>query len=107
METSPDRRFLKILWESPEESPKRAISANSGFGPLQMVLEQNTGRCASEKIEPRKGVDTKWYVSKYAGSRRGVDWGVSHCLGKGTSASDDVGPEGRWIVRSHIGWGGE
>ena len=23
------------------------------------------------------------------------------------SANEDTGPERRWIVRSHIGWGGE
>ena len=26
---------------------------------------------------------------------------------KGKSASEDAGPEGGWIVMSHIGWGGE
>ena len=32
---------------------------------------------------------------------------VSHRLEKGMSVSEDAGPEGRWIVMSHIGWGGE
>ena len=33
--------------------------------------------------------------------------GVPHRLEKGMSGSEDAGPEGGWIVRSHIGWGGE
>ena len=45
----------------------------------------------------------------------GVGWGVPHRLEKGTlddvpvrkCASKDAGPRTGWIVRSHIGWGGE
>ena len=39
---------------------------------------------------------------------KGVDWGgIPHRLEKGMSASKDAGPRRGWIVRSHIGWGGE
>ena len=33
--------------------------------------------------------------------------GVPYRFEKGMSASKDAGLKGRWIVRSHIGWGGE
>ena len=36
-----------------------------------------------------------------------MDWGVPHRLDKGTSAARTLGPEGGWIVRSHIDCGGE
>ena len=61
------------------ESPKRTISASGRLGPLQMVSEPDTGRCASEEAVPRKGVDTKRCASKNAGPQRGVNLvGVSH-----------------------------
>jgi len=42
------------------------------------------------------------------GPKGGVDLGaVPHRLEEGKSASEDAGPEGGWIVMSHIGWGGE
>ena len=48
-----------------------------------MVSELDTERCASEEVEFGRGGDTRQCASKDAGPRRG------------------------WIVRSHIGWGGE
>ena len=33
------------------ENPKRTVSASGGLGPLQMVSEPDTGRCASEEAE--------------------------------------------------------
>ena len=39
------------------ESPKRTISASGGFELLQMILESDTGRCASENAGPPRGVD--------------------------------------------------
>ena len=55
------------------ETPKRTISASGGFGlgSLQMVLEPDIGRCASEEVVPRRGVDTRRCASKDAGPRRG------------------------------------
>ena len=44
--------------------------------------------------------------TRMLGPKRG-GLGVPHRLEKGTSASEDAGPEEGWIVRSHIGWGGE
>ena len=37
------------------ESPKRTISANGGLGPLQMVSEPDTKRCAREEVETQRG----------------------------------------------------
>ena len=73
-----------------------------------MVSEPVTGRCAGLHAVPRRGVDTRRCATKDAGPQRGVDLGaVPHRLDKGMSASEDAGPEGGWIVVSHIGWGGE
>ena len=73
-----------------------------------MVLEPDTGRCASFLVVPRRGVDTRQCASKDAGSRRGVDLGVvPHRLEEGKSASEDAGPRRGWIVMSHIGRGEE
>ena len=70
----PSQRFLKTL----RESPKRTIYASGGPGPLQMVSEPDTGRCASEEAVSRRGVDTRWYASRDAGPERGVDLVGSH-----------------------------
>ena len=99
----PSRRVLKTL----RESPKRTISASSGLGPLQIVSEPDTGRCANKEAEPRRGVDMRRCACKDAGPWRGMDRGVSHWLEKGTSVSENIGSRRGWIVRSHIGWGGE
>ena len=53
METLPSRRILETL----RESPKRIILVSGGLGSLQMVSKSDTGRCVSEEIEPRRGVD--------------------------------------------------
>ena len=69
-----------------------------------MVLEPDTGRCASEEAEPRRGVDTRWCASKDVGPRRG--WiGDPASVGEGNY--EDAGHRRGWIVRLHIGWGGE
>ena len=58
-----------------------------------MVSELDTGRCASLLAIPRRGVDTRWCVSKDAGLQRGVDLGVvPHQLEEGKTASEDAGP---------------
>ena len=46
------RHVLKTL----RENSKRTISASGGFERLKMVLETDTGQCASEDADP-KGVD--------------------------------------------------
>ena len=51
-------------------------------------------------------MDTRRCASKDDGPEEG-GLGVSHRLEKGTSAREDVGPQRGWIVRSHVGWGGE
>ena len=56
-------------------------------------------------------MDTRQCVSEDVGPRRWVDWegptSVPHRLERGTSTSEDAGPERGWIVRSHICWRGE
>ena len=37
------------------ESLKRTISVSSGLESLQMVLEPDTGRCASTEVESEEG----------------------------------------------------
>ena len=60
-------------------SPKRTISASGELELLQMVLELDTGRCAIQGLSwTQGGVPTRM-----------------------------LGPEVRWILRSHIDWGGE
>ena len=56
--------FKTVRLTAIRNGSKRTISNSGGFGLLQMVLEPDTERCASE----------------------------------------DAGPQGRWIVRSYIGW---
>ena len=52
-----------------------------------MVLEPDTGWCASEDAEPRRRVDTRRCASEDAGSC------FAHRLERGTKASKDVGPK--------------
>ena len=73
------KRVLKTM----RGSLKMTISASGGLGPLQMVSEPDTERCASEEVEPRRGQ----CPSKDARPRKGVDWEVPHRLEKRTSAS--------------------
>ena len=47
----PSRCVLKTL----RGSPKRTIFASGRLGLLQMVLELDTGRCASEEALPQRG----------------------------------------------------
>ena len=49
------------------ESPNRTISANGELGPLQMVSEPDTGRCANEEAVPQRGVDMRRCAIKDAG----------------------------------------
>ena len=86
-------RFKNLERKPERESSKRTIFASSGLGPLQMVSESDTGRCVSEEVVPRRGVDTRQCASKDAGLRRGVNLvGVPNRLEKGTSVSEDVKP---------------
>ena len=55
-----------------------------------------------------RGVDTRRCASKDVGHRRGVDLVVSQIDWiKERVSARTLGPEGGWIVISHIGWGGE
>ena len=55
----------------------------------------DTKRCASENIEPRRGVDTKRCASEDIKPRRGMNCKIPHQLERGTSASEDAGPRRR------------
>ena len=60
---------------------------------LVVTKVSEIGRCASLLAVLRRGIDTRWYASKDAGSQRRVDLeGVPHRLEKGTSASEDAEP---------------
>ena len=47
-------RFKNLEGKPERESPKRTISASDGLGPLQMVLELDIERCASEVVVPQR-----------------------------------------------------
>ena len=47
-----------------------------------MVLEPNTGRCASKKAELRSGVDMRRCASKDAGPQRGMDCEIPTSVGE-------------------------
>ena len=75
--------FKNLEGKSERKSPKKTIFVSGGLGLLQMVSESDIRRCVNEETESEGG----W-------TRGGVP-------------ARTFGPEGRWIVRSHIGWGGE
>ena len=56
-------RFKNLEGKPERKSPKRTVSANSGLGSLQMVLELDARLCTSEEAEPRREVDTTQCVS--------------------------------------------
>ena len=60
-------RFKNLEGKPERESPKRTISASGGLGPLQIVSEPDTRRCASEEAVPRRGVDMRQCASKDVG----------------------------------------
>ena len=63
-----------------------------GHGSLQLVLEPDTERCASKDAGPKVG--WIWWRSHIDWRKEGVP-------------TRTLGPEGGWIVMSHISWGGE
>ena len=65
-------------------SPKMAISASGGLGPLQMVSMPDTMRCASEEAELRRRGDTKRCASEDARPWKGVDCEIPHWLERET-----------------------
>ncbi|XP_022925143.1 DNA helicase INO80-like isoform X2 [Cucurbita moschata] len=85
------------------ERPKRTTSASGGLELLLMVLELDTGRCASKEAKPRRRVDTRWCASKDVGLRRGVDWESHINWRRERVPARALDPEAGWIVISHIG----
>ena len=57
---------------------------------LQIVPEPNTGQCADEKAEPRRGWTQGGVPARTLGPEGRVDWRVPHRLKKGMSAREDV-----------------
>ena len=55
--------------------PKRIIFASGGLGLLQMVLEAVTGRCVSEDVGPRRGVDCE--IPRWL--ERGMKYSLQGC----------------------------
>jgi len=74
--------------EAGKGKPKQTIFASGGLGLLQMVPELDTGRCASEEVEPRWRVDMRRCVSKDAGPKGGelggpkIDWRKERMLAR-------------------------
>ena len=56
-----------------------------GLDCLQMISELDTGQCASEEAETRRG------CTRCGVPPKGVDWEVSHRLEKRTSVNKDAG----------------
>jgi len=50
-------RFKNLEGKPERESSKRTISTSGELELLQIVLEQNTGRCVSKEAESQRGVD--------------------------------------------------
>ena len=82
METSSGRHVLKTFRGTSKESLKKTIYVSGGLGPLQMVSEPDTGQCVSKEVVPGRGVDMRRCASKDADFRRGVDFEISHRLGR-------------------------
>ena len=117
---SPGRHVLKALRESPKEKVQKGqyqLAVDLGcYKWYQSQTPDNVRQCvillavlkvSSFSLFPR-GVDTRRCASKDAGPKGRVDLGtIPHQLEEGKSSSVSLGPEGGWIVISHIGWGGE
>ena len=69
----PSRHVLKALRRSPEGKTKKDNICYK-LGPLQMVSDPYTGRCASEEAKPQRGWTQDSVPTKTLGSK-GVDWG--------------------------------
>ena len=88
------------------ESLKRTISATGGLELLQMVSDPGTGDVSVKRLSLEGGWTRDGVPARTLGPEGGGLW-VPHQLEKGMSGSEDGGPRRGWIVRSHIGWGGE
>ena len=88
------------------DKPKKDNICCGGLGLLQMVLEPDTGRRVSDEVEPWMRVD-KTVCQQGRWASKGVDWGSHIDWRMERVPARTLGPKGGWIVRSHIGWGGE
>ena len=68
-----------------------------------MVSKPDTRQCASEEVEPQRGVDTRWCASTL-GPEEGWIGGLYIDWRRERVSARMLGLEGRWIVRSHIRW---
>ena len=76
-----------------------------------MVLDPDSGRCARKEAKPKRrwaqgGVPTRM-LGPGRGRHKGGGLGDLTLVGKGNGVLvRTLGPERGWIVRSHVGWGG-
>ena len=126
--------FLIRVWKSlpSRRVTKKTISTSSGLGPLQWyqslvpggVLERTLdceipnrlerGASASEDAGPRRGVDCeiphRWERNECQRERwpqKEVDCEINNDWKEERVSTRTLDPEGRWIMRSQIGWRGE
>ena len=81
-----------------------------------MVSDPNTGQCASEEVEPRRGWIGRSPTPIGEGnerqrghwaSKRGDCYKWYESQTSGNVPVKRLSPKGGWTVRSHIGWRGE
>ena len=102
----PSRRILKTLKGSLEGKAQREqYLLVVGLDRYIWYQSPTPDDVSMRRLNPEGGGHEA--VCQQGRGPKGVDWGVPHRLEKGASSSENAGPEGEWIVRSHIGWGGE
>ena len=77
-----------------------------GLGGYKWYQSQTPDDVSARRLSPEGG-GHEVVCQQGRWALKGVDWRVPHRLEKGTSASENVGPKGGWIIRSHIDWGGK
>ena len=97
--------FKNFEGKPKRKSVKRTIFASGGLGLLQMVLELETGSCASEEAEPQREWTRGGVPARMLGG--GGLGGPTLIVERERVPARTLGLEGGWIVRSHIGWRGE
>ena len=83
------------------------IFVSGGLGRLQMVSEEDIRWCVNEDARPQRGMDTVAVCQQGCWAPKGSGLWIQHRLKRGTSVSEDAEPRRGWIVRCHVGWGGE
>ena len=101
----PSRRVLKTLRGSPKGKERGQYLLAVGLGRYKWYQSQTPGDVPARRLFPEGGRHDVGCASKDAGPRRWVDLVGSHIdWRKERVPTRILGPEGEWIVRSHIGW---